>query len=297
MDDFFPRCQHLTLNGARCTAPALNDKEFCYTHHYRRLRRARNRQPCLPDTRDVAGPLVTFVYMDDLASVMDNINSIAQAFAEHSIDHRQLGSLTYLMNTALKTVDRMSKLEKPRPEDMPTVVAHDDLDEPIATPDREGDRSQKTEDSQPQPSPEPIAATDACHPDAELREAEGSAVALSESSLSDQDPHIADDHASQPTEHAPPILLRNSTMPPGTRLRAGSTASRSAASTPGSFPNPLPPPNRPRILPAARLELNAAAEPEPVLARRTPSAERRFASSLPGLSERYTLYPEPSFFQ
>ncbi len=287
MDDFFPRCQHLTLNGARCTAPALNDKEFCYTHHYRRLRRARNRQPCLPDTRDVAGPLVTFVYMDDLASVMDNINSIAQAFAEHSIDHRQLGSLTYLMNTALKTVDRMSKLEKPRPEDMPTVVAHDDLDEPIATPDRAGDRSQKTEDSQPQPSPEPIAATDACHPDAELREAEGSAVALSESSLSDQDLHIADDHASQPTEHASPNPAAELDDAARHAPQGRQYSESFRRLNPWLFPQPNPTAEPPQD--SACLELNAAAEPEPVLARRTPSAERRFASSLPGLSERYTL--------
>jgi hypothetical protein len=170
MNDFFPRCQHLTLSGARCTAPALRNKEFCYDHHYRRLRRARSLQPVLPGTRDIAGPLVTFVYMEDHACILENLNAIAFAFAEHSIDHRQASSMTYLMNTALKTLDRMRRMQKVRPEDMPTVVAHDELDDPIAVPDPAGDRSRETGDKEPQPTPfaadhQPTATPDDCHPE------------------------------------------------------------------------------------------------------------------------------------
>lgn len=155
MNDFFPRCQHLTLSGARCTAPALRNKEFCYDHHYRRLRRARSLQPVLPGTRDIAGPLVTFVYMEDHACILENLNAIAFAFAEHSIDHRQASSMTYLMNTALKTLDRMLQMQKVRPEDMPTVVAHDELDDPIAVPTRQETEAgrQETKNRNPPHSP------------------------------------------------------------------------------------------------------------------------------------------------
>ena len=129
---YVDRCHHLTLGGARCTYPALRDKEFCFDHEHRRVRRRHRRPPILPDTRDIAGPLVTFVDIEDYASIIENINNIAIAFAEHSIDHRQVSSLTYLMNTALKTVDRMREIQKISKEDMPQDVAYDDLDQPIA---------------------------------------------------------------------------------------------------------------------------------------------------------------------
>ncbi len=129
------RCQHLTLGGARCTYPSLLNKEFCYDHEHRRFRRRRRRVPILPDPHEVAGPLVTFVYMEDYASILENINNIALAFSENFIDHRQVSSLTYLMNTAVKTVDRMERLQKLRKEDMPRQVAYDDMENPIAPPD------------------------------------------------------------------------------------------------------------------------------------------------------------------
>ncbi len=130
------RCQHLTLGGARCTYPSLLNKEFCYDHEHRRFRRRRRRVPILPDPHEVVGPLVTFVYMEDYASILENINNIALAFSENFIDHRQVSSLTYLMNTAVKTVDRMESLQKLRKEDMPRQVAYDDMENPIAPPDK-----------------------------------------------------------------------------------------------------------------------------------------------------------------
>ena len=155
MNDFFPRCQHLTLSGARCTYPSLLHKEFCYDHEHRRFRRRRRRVPILPDPHEVVSPLVTFVYMEDHACILENLNAIAFAFAEHSIDHRQASSMTYLMNTALKTLDRMRRMQKVRPVALPTVEARDELDDPIAVPTRQETEAgrQETKNRNPPHSP------------------------------------------------------------------------------------------------------------------------------------------------
>jgi hypothetical protein len=113
--------------------PAQYNKEFCFNHNHRRFM-ARSR-PILPSTSDLRVPLVTFVYMEDMQSVMENINSIAQAFALSNIDHRQVSSLTYLMNTALKTLDRLKHIQALSKEDMAQQVVYDDLDMPMAAPD------------------------------------------------------------------------------------------------------------------------------------------------------------------
>ena len=246
MDDFFPRCQHLTLAGARCTSQALRNKEFCYDHHYRRLRRAR-RNPILPDTRDVAGPLVTFVYMDDLDSVLENLNATAQAFAEHSIDHRQLGSLTYLMNTALKTVQLMSKMEKLRKEDMPTQVTHDDFDEPMAIPDAQPNPEPSIEPviaaAPPLAAASPLAPTpNTCHPE----QSEGPCV-------SDQ----ASDHSSRHTDHVASLSPVSSLLSPDPETdRAASLSPVSSLLSPDS---------------TTLVTLTAAADPTPE--HRTPHSE------------------------
>ena len=242
MNDSFPRCQHLTLNGARCTTPALRDKEFCYEHHYRRVRRARRLRPWLPDTRDLAGPLVTFVYMDDLVSVLENINATAQAFAEHSIDHRQVGSLTYLMNTALKTVEKMSKLEKVRKEDIPTQVIHDDLDEPMALPD-----AKPLADAQPLAAVQPLPdASNSFHPE----RSEGPCVS---------------DHGSQFTDHT-------AAQPPVSSLLSPDSETASAGEGPCVSDHGLriadhavviPDPASPYAEPCALHAVTAAADPTP----------------------------------
>ena len=112
------RCRHLSLSGARCTMPAQYNKEFCFNHNHRRFMARSRRGPILPSTSDLRVPLVTFVCMEDMQSVMENINSIAQAFALSNIDHRQVSSLTYLMNTALKTLDRLKDIQALSKEDM-----------------------------------------------------------------------------------------------------------------------------------------------------------------------------------
>lgn len=193
------RCKHLTLGGARCTYPSLLSKEFCYNHEHRRFRRRRRRVPILPDTHELAGPLVTFVYMEDYASILENLNSTFLAFAEHFIDHRQVTSLTYLMNTAIKTVDRLQKLEKLRNEDMPRQVAYDDLENPVAA-----DPVQST-DSQPAADPESATTADTRHPESASAEEE---PGLSESAQPASQMGSAPDHVSAPTEQDPEEAAR-----------------------------------------------------------------------------------------
>ncbi len=185
MTDFFPRCQHLTLAGARCTVPALRSSDLCFDHHHRRLRRSR--RPQLVGTRDVSGTLLSFVYMEDYASVIENLNATALAFSEHSIDHRQVSALTYLMNTTLKTIDRMHKVQQVPKEDMPTEVAYDELHDPIALPD-------------PIAKPESAPTPGVCHPESAPAD-EGSAVALSESAPAAQAPCVSD-HDSEYTHQS-----------------------------------------------------------------------------------------------
>jgi hypothetical protein len=105
----FGRCRRVTLNGARCTMPAHHNGDLCFDHE-QRTRLVRVRRPALPDT-DIREPLVKFAYMEDHASILHNLNAIALAFANHQIDHRQVGVMAYLMQTCLKTLRQMNQLE------------------------------------------------------------------------------------------------------------------------------------------------------------------------------------------
>ena len=144
------RCRHLTLGGARCTSPTLYGKDLCYQHGHRdKVLRVK---PAVTDNFPLA-PIVTFDYMEDHLSVLANINAIADAFSRHAIDFRQVTALTYLMQTALKTLKQMSEIEtKITAEEVVREVVYDDLDQPLAVPD-------------PEPAPEPELATE---PDPEL---------------------------------------------------------------------------------------------------------------------------------
>jgi len=118
------RCCHLSLSGARCTMPSLNGRDLCFNHDRRRREDLRKARPPFI-TRSV--PLVSFVYMEDHAAILDNLNSIAQAFAQQSIDHRQASALTFLMHTALKTLRQMRDMETAvTPEQAPRDVVYDD---------------------------------------------------------------------------------------------------------------------------------------------------------------------------
>jgi hypothetical protein len=130
----FGRCRSVTLNGARCTMPAHHTGDLCFEHEHR-ARLARTRRPCLPDT-DIREPLVGFAYMEDHASILHNLNAIALAFANHQIDHRQVGVMTYLMQTCLKTLRQMNQLEiRPTLNEILTNVVYDDQGLPLAAPD------------------------------------------------------------------------------------------------------------------------------------------------------------------
>jgi len=144
----FGRCRRVHLNGARCTMPAKHGGEVCYNHE-RHLRAVRRVRPILPDTTPLS-PLVSFVYMEDHASILHNLNAIALSFAHHQIDHRQVGTLTYLMQTCLKTLRQMEQLEtRPTLDEIVTDVVFDDQDQPLAAPDPPSDLP---------PTPEPLAA-------------------------------------------------------------------------------------------------------------------------------------------
>jgi hypothetical protein len=145
----FGRCRRVHLNGARCTMPAKHGGEVCYNHE-RHLRAVRRVRPILPDTTPLS-PLVSFVYMEDHASILHNLNAIALSFAHHQIDHRQVGTLTYLMQTCLKTLRQMEQLEtRPTLDEIVTDVVFDDQDQPLAAPDPQPDALSA--------SPEPLAA-------------------------------------------------------------------------------------------------------------------------------------------
>jgi hypothetical protein len=130
----FGRCRRVTLNGARCTMPAHHNGDLCFDHE-QRTRLVRVRRPALPDT-DIREPLVKFAYMEDHASILHNLNAIALAFANHQIDHRQVGVMAYLMQTCLKTLRQMNQLEiRPTLNEIVTDVVYDDQGLPLAAPD------------------------------------------------------------------------------------------------------------------------------------------------------------------
>ena len=102
------RCRYTRINGARCAMPALKDHDLCYEHQQRK--RQAQRKP-MPSDPKAPGPLVNLVYMDDHTSVLANLNAIAEAFAYGLIDHHQVGALTRLIQTCLKTLRQKHELE------------------------------------------------------------------------------------------------------------------------------------------------------------------------------------------
>lgn len=123
------RCRYTRINGARCTMPTLNGHDLCYQHQERK-RLALLKPPALPDA---AAPLVAFVYMDDHTSILANMNAVAEAFANRQIDFRQVTALTRLMQTCLKTLAQMPKLElRVFERDAVRDIAYDDQGTPLA---------------------------------------------------------------------------------------------------------------------------------------------------------------------
>ena len=102
------RCRYTRINGARCAMPALKDHDLCYEHQQRKHQT--QRKP-IPSDPKAPGPLVNLVYMDDHTSVLANLNAIAEAFAYGLINHHQVGALTRLIQTCLKTLHQKHELE------------------------------------------------------------------------------------------------------------------------------------------------------------------------------------------
>ncbi len=132
------RCRHLRINGARCTCPALKNREFCFEHQYRKTRKTRGLKASLPESFATA-PLVAFAWAEDHASILHNINIIVEALARSVIDLRQAATLNSLQRTALKTLRQMHDLEslhakESREEPVQDFVL-DECDLPIAVSD------------------------------------------------------------------------------------------------------------------------------------------------------------------
>jgi hypothetical protein len=103
------RCTHLKINGARCTMPAVYNKDLCF-HHESRLLRLRSR-PTLPSTFATV-PLVSFVYPEDHDCILENVHAIPRSLAHSEINDRTASVMDRLMNTALRTLRQGRKLEK-----------------------------------------------------------------------------------------------------------------------------------------------------------------------------------------
>ena len=129
------RCRFTRINGARCAMPALIGHDLCFQHHQRK--RQAQRKAAAPDPNAPA-PLVDLVYMDDHTSVLANLNAIAEAFSLGRIDHRQVGALTRLIQTCLKTLHQKNDLEHYNdyysydPADAVKDVTYDDDGLPLA---------------------------------------------------------------------------------------------------------------------------------------------------------------------
>jgi hypothetical protein len=125
------RCRYTRINGARCTMPTLNGHELCYQHEERR-RLAALKWRALPEP-NAAGPLVSFCYVEDHASILANLNAIAEAFANHQIDYRQASMLNHLMQTGLKTLRQMNVIEnRIDAEEVVRDITYDDSGHPLA---------------------------------------------------------------------------------------------------------------------------------------------------------------------
>jgi len=149
------RCTHLRINGARCTMPAANGKDLCFTHESRLLRM---RQRPTPPSTFVTMPLVSFVYPEDHDAILDNVYAIARSYDQGMIDDRKAAIMDRLMNTALRTLRQGLRIEKTVTSD--EMIRHFRLDSdgnPRALPDGEQPcKPESPEPASPQAIPEPV---------------------------------------------------------------------------------------------------------------------------------------------
>lgn len=109
------RCRHVKINGARCTMPSWKDNGLCFEHNYRWEQQLRRPAP----TRQTFSPGIPFVWVEDEASVLHNLNLIAKALGDSEIDHRQAAVMTCVQRTCLRTLrqreERLQSEEEPEP--------------------------------------------------------------------------------------------------------------------------------------------------------------------------------------
>jgi hypothetical protein len=105
------RCRFVKTSGARCTTPALRDKDLCFDHAYR-VRATRGRLKHLQREEPFKVPLVNFSWAEDHHSILKSLNEVALQLANGAIDYRQAGAFTSLLRTCLKTLRQMHDIER-----------------------------------------------------------------------------------------------------------------------------------------------------------------------------------------
>ena len=151
------RCRFVKTSGARCTYPALVNKELCFDHD-KRLQRARGKfKPCLPAEKFNMVPLISGVWVEDHHSILVNLNHIALALNEGSIDVRQAGAMTSLMRTCLKTLRQMRDIER---VEAPVEAYVEEEGQAMALPDENPDQNAAAN-----PDGQPTALPDAANAD------------------------------------------------------------------------------------------------------------------------------------
>ena len=160
------RCCHIRLNGARCTMPAIDGKDFCFNHD--RLRVRARSKPCPPPTTHwTSTPLVDFHVPETRDDILDSLYCATDAFARHMIDHRQLAVLGKQMELMLRTIrenerqkEKIRQLEQEPPI---TRVRYEADGTPIAYRDDQPE-PQPTPAPAPDPDPQPQATQDSAQP-------------------------------------------------------------------------------------------------------------------------------------
>jgi hypothetical protein len=98
------RCQHIKINGDRCGAPALHERNFCRFHNC-----------CASLEFDIstsAAHPAAFFYLptlEDAASIQATITQVCEHLLHRRLDPKKAGVVLYAMQVASSNLDRLSK--------------------------------------------------------------------------------------------------------------------------------------------------------------------------------------------
>jgi len=98
------RCQHIKINGERCGAPALHERNFCRFHNCCRSAEF--------DISISAAEPAAFFYLptlEDAASIQATITQVCEHLLHRRLDPKKAGVVLYGMQVALSNLDRLSK--------------------------------------------------------------------------------------------------------------------------------------------------------------------------------------------